>query len=225
VAASSDPTPGSGLSLRGVTKTWGSEPTLAGVDMAVARGEVARISGGNGAGKTTLLRIAAGLLVPEGGEVTVDGNGPETSRRGYVGRLGFLSAGDRGLYPRLSPLRHLSLCASLALMERARRREAVASAVEAFGIGAFADRQSQRLSLGQRQRVRLAMAFLHDPALVLLDEPATSLDADGLGRLSAAVERARAAGACLVWSAPSTAEPDLPHDTAYVLQAGALVSA
>jgi ABC-type multidrug transport system ATPase subunit len=196
---------------------------LGGVDLDVEAGRLVRIKGANGAGKTTLLRIAAGLLRPDAGLVSLAGRDPERQRRSFLRRLGFVSAGDRALYPRLSARRHLQLCADLALLGPEERRAAVDEAIAAFSLEEFADRGSQRLSLGQRQRVRLAMGFAHGPSVVLLDEPANSLDDDGIAALGGALERLRARGGAAVWCAPSATDPPLPFDERFVLTGGALV--
>ena len=111
------------LVLHGIRKRWGKSPVLEGVDLSVARGALVSISGANGTGKTTLLRIAAGLIHPDSGEVALDGLHPERDRRAFLGRLGFLSAGDRTLYARLSPRRHLDLGARLALLPAGEPRQ------------------------------------------------------------------------------------------------------
>src|SRR3954470_16140815 len=91
------------LELRGIVKRWPGTPApvLDAVDLAVAPGEVVAVTGRNGAGKTTLLRIAAGLLLPDAGTVRVDGMDPELERAACQARIGYLSAGNSGLYGRL----------------------------------------------------------------------------------------------------------------------------
>jgi ABC-2 type transport system ATP-binding protein len=212
------------LWLGGIAKRWGDHEVLRGIDLDVDPGRLIRIKGANGAGKTTLLRITAGLLLPDAGLVSLAGRHPERQRRDFLRRLGFISAGDRALYPRLSARRHLQLCADLALLGRRERRAAVHDAIDAFSLAEFADRGSQRLSLGQRQRVRLAMGFVHNPSVVLLDEPANSLDDDGIAVLAGALERLRGRGGAAVWCAPSTTDPPLPFDERLVLADGVLVS-
>jgi ABC-type multidrug transport system ATPase subunit len=210
------------LLLRGITKRWGAAEVLRGIDLALEPGRLLRIKGANGAGKTTLLRIAAGLLRPDGGEVALRGLHPEADRGPFLGRLGFVSAGDRGLYPRLSARSHLLLCADLALVSRERRADAVAAAIDAFGLGGFAARGAQRLSLGQRQRLKLALAFVHDPDVVLLDEPANSLDDEGIAVLGRALAGLKARAGAALWCAPSATDPPLPFDERFVLAGGRL---
>jgi ABC-2 type transport system ATP-binding protein len=213
------------LVLRGIQKRWGKRPVLEGVDLSVARGALVSICGANGTGKTTLLRIAAGLIHADSGEVALDGLHPERDRRAYLGRLGFLSAGDRSLYARLSTRRHLDLGARLALIPVGNRAGAVERALGVFALDDYADRRVDRLSMGQRQRVRLAMTFVHDPALVLLDEPTNSLDQEGLDVLTAYLGQLRRRGGAAVWCAPEGILASLAADTALRLAEGRLRTA
>lgn len=217
-------TPASGelFTLGGVFKAWSGRSVLGGIDVRLGPGRLVRIKGANGAGKTTLLRIAAGLVRPDAGVVRLQGLDPERDRTSFVGRVGFLSAGDRSLYGRLSARRHLELGYDLSLAERGRRRSDVEAAIEQFALEPFASRRVDRISTGQRQRARLALTFLHAPDVVLLDEPANSLDDDGIGVLTAALQRLRDRGGAAIWCAPSATDPPLPFDDRFVLQDGDL---
>jgi ABC-type multidrug transport system ATPase subunit len=215
--------PGEGLlHLRAVEKRWGANHVLRSIDLRLEAGHLLRVKGANGAGKTTMLRIASGLIRPDGGAVALSGLDPERDRRAYLSRLGFVTAGDRGLYPRLSVRRHLLLGADLGLLAADERAAAVERTIEAFAMGGFADRVAQRLSLGQRQRAKLALAFLHEPDVVLLDEPANSLDDDGIALLAANLEALRGRGGAALWCAPSATDPPLPFDDRLVLRDGSL---
>ena len=210
------------LVLQDVHKHWARNAVLEGVDLFVPRGRVVAIRGANGTGKTTLLRIAAGLIHPGSGAVSVDGLHPERDRREYLTRLGFLAAGDRGLYARLSARQHLDLCARLALMPPRERADAVERAVELFALDGYAERRVDRLSMGQRQRVGLAMTFVHSPDLVLLDEPTNSLDGEGLAVLNQYLQRVRASGGAAVWCSPDGVETPLQADSELRLAGGRL---
>lgn len=95
------------LALRGIERSWDSRPVLKGADLTAASGTVVWLGGPNGAGKTTLLRVAAGILLPHRGSVSLGGLDPQRHRRAYYRQLGFLSAGDRGLYARLTVAQNL----------------------------------------------------------------------------------------------------------------------
>lgn len=206
--------PGAPLVLHQVSKVFRRprRVVLHRVDLTVERGELVHVSGRNGAGKTTLLRVAAGLLAPDEGEVCVFDRSPERERREVQRRIGFLSAGTGGIYARLTVNQHLELWGRLALLSRQARREGVEQAIEDFQLHDLRRRRLDRMSMGQRQRVRLSMAFLHAPDLVLLDEPANSLDEPGLELLAAAAGRTLARGGAVIYCAPSGVAHGLVHD-------------
>jgi ABC-type multidrug transport system ATPase subunit len=214
------------LELWGVTMRWrGRDPrVLDELDLLVERGRVVHVVGRNGAGKTTLLRVASGLLTPERGIVCLTGLSPERDRRQYQRRLGLLQAGDHGLYARMTVRRHLHFWTGLYALPRAGRDEAVAGALERFALTELAGRRVDRLSTGQRQRVRLASAFIHRPRLVLLDEPRNSLDEEGLELLAAAVADHAAEGGAVLWCSPAVESGDLPCDAVYRLERGRLTA-
>jgi heme ABC exporter ATP-binding subunit CcmA len=213
------------LELEGIFKSWGDRRVLAGVDARVEPGTTIAISGSNGAGKTTLLRIAAGLIAPERGRVSAEGLEPERDRTAFQRRIGYLAAGNTGLYARLKADHHMEFWARLALMPKREQRPAIARAVEMFGLEDLRDRRVDRLSMGQRQRLRLALTFLHEPAVVLLDEPATSLDSDGIALLQAALDRLNERGGVGVVCLPSGWDDVLSVDRRLVLDDGRLVAA
>jgi ABC-type multidrug transport system ATPase subunit len=210
-----------GLSVRAVSKRWGERAVLDQADLAIPAGTSVWLGGRNGVGKTTLLRIVAGLIAPDRGEVGLEGLDPHRDRRRYQRKLGFLSAGDRGLYARLTVRQNLQLWARLALLSRRECEAAIEAVAANFVLEELIEARADRLSLGQRQRVRLALAFLHSPHLVLLDEPANSMDDEGLGLIAAAVERLQSRGGMAIWCAPS--RPPLDQLAAgYVLREGRL---
>jgi ABC-2 type transport system ATP-binding protein len=212
------------LEIAGVRHSWRRQPRpiLDDVSVSVPAGSIAWIRGGNGAGKTTLLRIAAGILIPEAGHVSFDGLDPVHDRLAYQRRLGFLSAGDRGLHNRLTTLRQLRYWARLAYVPRDEIDGRIHQVVETLGLGPLLDKRLDRISMGQRQRVRLALAFLHRPDLILLDEPRNSLDDAGYERLRATVLGAANRGAAIVWCSPSGEDNVLPYDAGYIVEDGRL---
>jgi ABC-2 type transport system ATP-binding protein len=220
------PPPGSpALALRGIDKNWGGRPVLQGLDLELAPGGLYWVGGRNGAGKTTMLRIASGLITADTGEVRVFGVDPERERRAFQSQIGFLPAGNGALYARLSVAKNLDFWAALALIPRSRRPEVIRRAIDRFGLSELAGRRVDRMSMGQRQRVRLAITFIHDPKVVLLDEPHTSLDDDGMALVAGALERLRDEGGTGIWCSPKVQETNVSLDGAYLIDGGKAVPA
>ncbi|HXB63869.1 MAG TPA: ABC transporter ATP-binding protein [Solirubrobacteraceae bacterium] len=197
-------------------------PVLDDVSLVLRAGEVTWVGGRNGVGKTTLLRLAAGILLPQQGSVRMGELTPSSKGGHYQRLIGFLSAGDRGLQARMRVCQQLDYWARLAYVPRARRAELVRDSVHRFGLEELADRRVDRMSMGQRQRLRLAMAFLHQPRVLLLDEPRNSLDDDGYRLLSEQIEAAVVRGASVLWCSPRGEDRVLACDAGYTLENGHL---
>jgi ABC-type multidrug transport system ATPase subunit len=213
------------LALSGIVKRWPGMPSavLDGVSLRLAEGEAVGVHGRNGSGKTTLLRVAAGLITPDAGAVELEGDSPETSRRAFHRRVGFVSAGNGALFARLTVDDHLAFCSRLALLDAPTARRASARAIDDFALDELRGKRVDRLSSGQRQRLRLALGFLNDPAVVLLDEPGTSLDEPARRLLAEALERRLAGGAAAIICSPSPAE-GLGVDRSFLVRDGHLVA-
>ena len=153
-------------------------PALIDVDLEVQPGERLLLLGPNGAGKSTFIRVFAGLMRTTGGKALID-DAPARTARARVGVVSHATF----LYDELTALENLRFYAQLyAVADPARR---AAELLEQVGIGALGDVQVGRLSRGQQQRVTIARALLHDPGVLLLDEPDTGLDVSAFGALEA----------------------------------------
>jgi heme exporter protein A len=165
------------LSLAGLRRDYGERVALAGVDADLAPGETMVVLGPNGAGKTTLLRILATLLRPSGGEVRVLGcelPGEAWKLRGRIGYLGH----EPLLYRDLSGRENLAFQASLQGIETEAAGERIAELLATVGMERRADERVAELSAGMRQRLAICRCVLHEPELLLLDEPDSNLDAE-----------------------------------------------
>ncbi|RIL05552.1 MAG: hypothetical protein DCC71_10035 [Proteobacteria bacterium] len=180
------------VAATGLEKRFGPIVALADLDLAVERGAVQAVLGPNGAGKSTLLRILAGLARPTRGDVRYAGGADRRHARRLVGYIGHATF----LYPALTARENLRFAARLygVAEEPARTRELLAE----LDLEAVADRPAGSFSRGLAQRLAIARALVHDPALVLLDEPFTGLDPVSADRLAARIERLRDAGRALV---------------------------
>jgi ABC-type multidrug transport system ATPase subunit len=155
----------------GLGRHYGDKRALAGVDLDVGRGELLLVTGPNGSGKTTLLRLLAGLIVPTAGELEV-----ATDRA----RIGFL-AHEPLVYRELTPLENLDLYGRLYRIPE--RRERIGMLLERFGLWAARRERTDALSRGMIQRLALCRTLLHEPELLLFDEPFSALDAAGVDLL------------------------------------------
>jgi ABC-2 type transport system ATP-binding protein len=147
------------------------------VDIEVRAGEIFGLLGPNGAGKTTLIKMLCGLLPPSEGRATVAGLDLDiaAARRQLRGRIGYMSQ-RFSLYRDLGVTANLELYAGLYSLPRARRRARIEALLAELGLAGYADRNTQALPLGLRQRLALAAALLHEPRLLFLDEPTSGVD-------------------------------------------------
>ncbi len=166
------------IELRGLRRDYGDVPVLSGVDLTLAAGKSLVVLGPNGAGKTTLLRILATLLRPGGGEVQVLGARLPGEAWKARGRIGFLGH-EPLLYRDLSGRENLRFHARLHGIEGEAAKERIAALLAAVGMERRADQRVAELSAGMRQRLAICRCVLHEPELLLLDEPDSHLDAEG----------------------------------------------
>ena len=170
-----------------LTQRYGSEVALDGVDLAVDAGEHLAVLGENGAGKTTLLRILATAARPTSGTLEMFGLDALVERRRLRARIGYIAHAS-GLYPALSAAENLAFFCTLQGVDRGR----VAEVLDLVGLAELASRPAAKLSRGAQQRLSIGRAVLHDPKLLVLDEPDASLDSGG-AELLARIIRGRTA--------------------------------
>ncbi|MGI9470119.1 MAG: ATP-binding cassette domain-containing protein [Rubripirellula sp.] len=163
----------------------------------IAPGEVYGLLGPNGAGKTTTLRMVLGLIQPDDGYAEVDGKRTEDDPIAVKSRLGFVSASD-GVYPWLSVREMLLYFADLYAVEPATAAERCETLADMMGIRSLLDRRAGTLSTGQRQRVTLVRGLIHDPPVMLLDEPTRGLDVVGVQTIFEYIEHLREEGKAVV---------------------------
>jgi ABC-2 type transport system ATP-binding protein len=164
-----------GVLARGVTRRFGPVEALRGLDLTVPYGQVTALVGPNGAGKTTLLLILATLLRPDQGEVRVAGLDPVNDPMGVRARMGWMPD-VFGVYDQLTVYEYLAFFAEAYRLDRATAAGRVAQALARSHLEEYAYRPVHVLSRGQKQRLALGRALLHEPRVLLLDEPASGLD-------------------------------------------------
>jgi heme exporter protein A len=166
------------IELKGLRREFGDHAALDGVDVSLTAGESLVVLGSNGAGKTTLLRILATLLRPSGGEVRVLGARLPAEAWRARGRIGFLGH-EPLLYKDLSGRENLRFHARLHGLRGGAAEERIERLLAAIGMERRADQHVGELSAGMRQRLAICRCVLHEPELLLLDEPDSNLDAEG----------------------------------------------
>lgn len=188
------------LMVEGVRKTYGSLVALDGVDLTVAAGEVVGLVGPNGAGKTSLVSIVAGLRRADGGTIMV-GDLDVVRHRDRVGPLVGLAPQDLALYWTITVRDNLVVFGELAGLRRRALRTRIDEVANALGLEDLLSRRATALSGGQKRRLHTAMAMLHRPPLLLLDEPTVGADIESRARLLAHVRHlAQEDGAAVVYS-------------------------
>ena len=222
------PANGLGIETRGLRKTFsdpkrGTVEAVRGIDLECRYGEIYGLLGPNGAGKTTTLRMLATILSPTGGEARVAGGDAVGRPLEVRRRFGFLSA-STGLYPRLTPRETLRYFGELHGLARAPLEARIAELVETFQLGAFADQRCEGLSSGQKQRVSIARAVLHDPPVLILDEPTTGLDVLATSDMIDFIASRRTAGTCVLFSTHILSEAERLCDRIGVIHRGRLLA-
>lgn len=179
------------LSAHDLSKTFDRKPVLKGLNLAVGPGESLVITGKNGVGKSTLLRILAGLAQPTGGRVEIRAAGSLLSGDARRAAVGYL-APDLRPYDELTPRENVEILSRIRGV-RHTPREAGAF-LERMGLQEGVDEPAGTLSTGQRQRLKMALALLGLPPILLLDEPGSNLDEEGRGIVARFIEEARGRG-------------------------------
>jgi ABC-2 type transport system ATP-binding protein len=180
------------LQVAGVSKRFGNVQALDAVSLTVRPGEIIGFLGPNGSGKTTSMRAIMGLISIDSGDITWDGHPIDASSRR---RFGYMPA-ERGMYPKMKIGEQLTYFARLAGMPTSAAKSAAEFWIEQVGLDGRADTELQSLSTGNQQRVQLAISLIHEPDLLILDEPFSGLDPTAVetmkGILAAQVERGAA---------------------------------
>lgn len=206
------------ITLSGVSKTFGSHLVLDQVSFSLTPGEIVGFVGANGSGKTTTMRVIMGLIVADRGEVTVDGLSPRDNRT-IVRSLGYLPE-ERGLYMNETLLTQLHFFGELQGMSQRSRGEQIATLLDRLEIGRYRDTVMRELSLGNQQRAQIAVALLHDPRYLILDEPFSGLDPMGIESLLNILRAESERGVAILFSSHILTQVEEISDRVLVLSGG-----
>ncbi len=174
------------VSVRSLHRRYGSLHAVKGVSFDLAKGEVLGLLGPNGAGKTSTMQMICGALAPSAGEIFIDGENLLESPRSTKRKIGYLPERPP-LYPELKVDEYLRFCAKLRRVERAAVSEAMQRVKSRCGLDDVGDRLIGELSKGYQQRVGIAQAIIHDPLVVVLDEPTAGLDPNQIREIRALI--------------------------------------
>ncbi len=184
------------LEIRNLRKSF-AKPAVDGLSLTIERGEFYALLGPNGAGKTTTLRMVAGLLKPDSGEISICGI--NALAKPVDAKTVMAWVPDEPLiYDKLDPLEYLEFVAGLWAMDPVKAEREARHLIEILGLAPHAATRCHGLSKGMRQKVALAGALLHDPQLIILDEPLTGLDAASARQVKAVLKDRVAGGATVI---------------------------
>jgi ABC-2 type transport system ATP-binding protein len=184
------------VEARGLVKDFGSFRAVDGVDIAVPSGSIYGILGPNGAGKTTTIRMLLGIIDPDEGERMLLGAKKPLK---MVRQVGYLPE-ERGLYPSMKAFDAIAFMGALRGLPLAEGRKRARALMEEHGLGAAVDKPVRTLSKGMAQTVQLLGAIVHEPRLIVLDEPFSGLDAINQGKLERLIRAKAAQGATIIFS-------------------------
>ena len=212
-------TRGGGIVATGLARSFGPVKAVENIDFRAAPGEVTALIGPNGSGKTTLLLMLASLLRPDSGSISVAGLDPATNPRAVRAVLGWMPD-TLGVWESLTGREILTTVAALYGMDKKRAAVRAAELLELVSLGDLADTPARVFSRGQAQRLSLARALINDPAVLLLDEPASGLDPGARVQLRLLLRQLADGGKTVVISSHVLAELDEMADAAVFISKG-----
>ena len=214
-------------------KTLGRNKVLRGISFEARSGEIFGLLGPNGAGKTTTLRLICTLLAPDAGNVEVLGFDTRTAPQEVRRRVGVVTA-EFGVYPRLSARENIAYFAELSGVGRARAGRtsgldgeldrSVDGVIERLDIGSFAGQRAESLSSGQKQKVAIARAIVHDPPVLMFDEPTSNLDVLASREIREFMVEAKGRGKCVIFSTHVLHDAERLCDSVTIIHKGLVVS-
>jgi sodium transport system ATP-binding protein len=211
------------ISIEGLRKRYGGVQAVDGVTFQAADGEITGLLGPNGAGKTTTLRMLSSLVRPDAGRALVDGVDVTRDRHAALARLGILPD-NRGLYPRLTAREHLEYFGGLHGLSAARLSSSIVRLVELLDMASIIDRRVAGFSQGERTKVAIARALVHEPRNVVLDEATNGLDVMSTRAMRTVIRQLAAGGSCVLFSSHVMQEVSELCDRIVVFAGGRVVA-
>jgi sodium transport system ATP-binding protein len=211
------------VAVERLEKTLGANTVLRGISLEANAGEIFGLLGPNGAGKTTTLRIICTLLSPDAGTVEVLGFSTRTAPEEVRKRIGVVTA-DIGVYPRLSARENIEYFAKLCGLSGANLDRNVDGVVERLDMGSFAKQRAESLSSGQKQKVAIARAIVHDPQVLMFDEPTSNLDVLASKEVREFMVEVKGRGKCVIFSTHVMHDAERLCDRITIIHQGRVVA-
>jgi sodium transport system ATP-binding protein len=214
---------GAAVVVERLEKTLGKNKVLRGISFSAQPGEIFGLLGPNGAGKTTTLRIICTLLSPDSGRVEVLGFDTRTAPQEVRRRVGVVTA-DIGVYPRLTARENIAYFARLSGVPDADLKRRVDAVIERLDVGLFADQRAESLSSGQKQKLAIARAIVHDPQVLMFDEPTSNLDVLASREVREFMVESKGHGKCVIFSTHVMHDAERLCDRLTILHQGQVVA-
>ncbi len=211
------------IEARGLAKSFNGVHAVRSVSFAAPDGAITALLGPNGAGKTTTLRMISTLVAPTKGHALIDGLDAHVQPLAVRARIGMLSDA-RGLYGRLTARENIEYYGRLRSLAPAQVKDAIARLAELLDMGPLLDRRTDGFSQGERMKVAIARALVHDPPNVMLDEPSNGLDVMTTRNLREVIRQLRDAGKCVLFSSHVMQEVSALCDTIVIVARGSVVA-
>ena len=214
---------GAAVVVERLEKTLGKNKVLRGISLAAQPGEIFGLLGPNGAGKTTTLRIICTLLSPDSGSVKVLGFDTGTDPQEVRKRVGVVTA-DIGVYPRLTARENIAYFARLSGVPDNDIKRRVDAVMERLDVGEFAGQRAESLSSGQKQKLSIARAIVHDPQVLMFDEPTSNLDVLASREVREFMVESKGHSKCVIFSTHVMHDAERLCDRLAILHQGQVVA-
>ena len=211
------------VTVERLEKTLGKNRVLRGVSFSAAEGEISGLLGPNGAGKTTTLRTICTLLSPDSGRIDVLGFDTRAAAAEVRRRVGVVTA-EIGVYPRLTARENIAYFARLSEVPARDVNRRVDEVIERFDMRPFAGQRAESLSSGQKQKVAIARAIVHDPPVLMFDEPTSNLDVLASKEIRDFMVESRARGKCVIFSTHVLHDAERLCDRVTIIHEGRVVA-
>jgi len=224
-AIPAEPRPESATALRchGLRKRFGNRVAVDGVGFSIGRGETYGLLGPNGAGKTTTISMVCGILAADEGAIEVDGRPIDPGATAPKDAIGYVPQ-DLAIYPDLSARENLQFFGQLYGLRGAKLRDRVAEVLGVIDLADRADERTERFSGGMKRRLNIGIGLLHEPSLLVLDEPTVGVDPQSRNAILASVEALSAAGMAILYTTHYMEEAERLCDRVGIIDAGRIIA-